>query len=145
MKLTKLALCAAAATALFGGSAMAQDFAVTGNVAITSDYVFRGISQTNEDPAIQAGVDVTSGPFYAGLWASNVDFGDTTDAEVDTYIGVKPEFAGFTFDIAAIYYAYLDQPTAANWDYWEAKVAASRAMGPLTLGAAVYYSPEFTG
>lgn len=145
MKLTKLALCAAAATAMFGGSAMAQDFAVTGNVAIVSDYVFRGVSQTAEDPAIQGGVDVTSGLFYAGLWASNVDFGTSTDAEVDAYVGVKPELAGFTFDLAAIYYGYIDTPTGPDVDYWEFKAAASRAFGPLTVGGALYYSPEFTG
>lgn len=145
MKLTKLALCAAAATALMGGSAMAQDFAVTGNVAIVSDYVFRGVSQTLEDPAIQGGVDVTSGPFYAGLWASNVDFGTTTDAEVDAYVGVKPELGGFTFDLAAIYYGYIDSPSGFDEAYWEFKGAASRAFGPLTVGGALYYSPEFYG
>lgn len=143
MKLTKLALCAAAATALFGGSAMAQDFAVTGNVAIASDYVFRGVSQTMEDPAIQGGVDVTSGLFYAGLWASNVDFGTSTDAEVDAYVGVKPELGGFTFDLAAIYYGYIDSPAGPEEAYWEFKAAASRAFGPVSLGAALYYSPDF--
>lgn len=145
MKLMKLALCSAVATVALGGAAMAQDITVTGNVGITSDYVFRGISQTNEDPAIQGGVDLTAGLFYAGAWASNVDFGDSTDAEVDLYAGVKPQFAGFNFDVAAIYYGYVNQPSAANWDYWEGKVAVSRPFGPLTVGGAVYYSPEFTG
>jgi uncharacterized protein (TIGR02001 family) len=145
MKSMKLALCSAVATFAMGGAALAQDFAVTGNVGITSDYVFRGISQTGEDPAIQGGVDVTSGIFYGGLWASNVDFGDSTDAEVDAYVGVKPELGGFTFDLAAIYYGYVDQPSGANWDYWEAKLGVSRAFGPATLGGVLYYSPEFTG
>ena len=39
------------------------------NVAAASDYVFRGVSQTEEDPAISGGVDVTVGSFYAGTWA----------------------------------------------------------------------------
>ena len=50
------------------------------NVGVFSDYVYRGYSQTNEDPAIQGGMDLTAGNFYAGVWASNVDFGDDTDA-----------------------------------------------------------------
>lgn len=145
MKLFKLALCSAVATVSLGGAALAQDFAVTGNVGITSDYIFRGVSQTNTDPAIQGGVDVTSGPFYAGLWASNVDFSTTTDAEVDAYFGVKPEFGGFTFDFAAIYYGYINSPSGLDEAYWEGKAAVSRAFGPLTVGGALYYSPEFYG
>jgi uncharacterized protein (TIGR02001 family) len=47
------------------------------NVAITTDYRFRGISQTNEDPAIQGGFDYAYAPysFYAGVWASSLEFG----------------------------------------------------------------------
>jgi uncharacterized protein (TIGR02001 family) len=143
MKLLKLALCSAVASVSLGGAAMAQEFAVTGNVGIVSDYVFRGVSQTGEDPAIQGGVDVSSGPFYAGLWASNVDFGTSTDAEVDAYVGVKPEAGGFTFDLAAIYYGYIDSPSSVDEAYWEFKGAVSRPFGPLTVGGALYYSPEF--
>jgi uncharacterized protein (TIGR02001 family) len=143
MKAIKLALCAAAACVSMGGAAMAQEVAITGNVGIVSDYVFRGVSQTLEDPAIQGGVDLTAGMFYAGAWASNVDFGTTTDAEIDVYAGLKPELAGFTFDFAAIYYGYIDSPAGPEEAYWEFKGAVSRPFGPLTLGGAVFYSPEF--
>ena len=47
------------------------------NVALTTEYVFRGISQTKEGPAIQGGYDLTCGIFYAGVWASNLDWGGT--------------------------------------------------------------------
>ena len=115
------------------------------NLALTSDYVFRGISQNDEDLAIQGGVDVTSGMLYAGAWASNVDFGDGTNAEVDLYAGVRPEVGGFSLDFGVIYYGYLGQPDDANWDFVEVKAAASRGIGPVTFGAAAFYSPEFTG
>ncbi len=61
------------------------------NAAVASDYVFRGVSQTESDPAVSAGVDVTQGLFYAGAWAGNVAFaGDAdTDAEIDLYAGVR--------------------------------------------------------
>ena len=122
----------------------AQD--VSANVAVTSDYVFRGVSQTQEEPAIQAGVDVTQGVFYAGAWASNVDFGDDqTDAEVDLYVGVRPEFGGFNWDVGVVGYLYADQPGGADYDYVELKAAASRAVGPATVGAAVFWSPDFFG
>ena len=78
-------------------------------------------------------------------WASNVDFGSGTDVEFDLYAGVKPVVGAVTFDLGVIYYGYTGQPAGANWDYWEGKVAASVPAGPATLGAAVYYSPEFFG
>ena len=128
--------------------AKAQD--VSANVALTSDYVFRGVSQTQEDPAISAGVDLTRNGFYAGGWASNVDFGDDTDAEVDLYAGYRPEGAGYALDFSVIGYLYAGQPDGADYDYVELKAAASRAVGQTpfglaTLGTAVYYSPDFFG
>lgn len=118
---------------------------VAWNVGAVSDYVFRGFSQTSEDPAIQGGVDLTSGGFYAGAWASNVDFGDDTDAEVDLYGGYRTEAGGFALDFGAIGYLYVGEPDGAEYNYAEFKAAASRAVGPATFGAAVYYSPDFFG
>jgi uncharacterized protein (TIGR02001 family) len=116
------------------------------NVAGTSDYVFRGVSQTQEAPALSAGVDLTYGSLYAGTWASNVDFGDgDTNAEIDLYGGIRPEVAGWNLDLGVIGYLYTNQPDGADYDYAEVKAAASRAFGPATLGAAVYYSPDFFG
>jgi uncharacterized protein (TIGR02001 family) len=107
--------------------------------------VFRGFSQTGEDPAIQGGVDLTAGSFYAGAWASNVDFGDDTDAEFDIYGGYRTEAAGFALDFGVIGYLYAGTPDGADYNYAEFKAAASRAVGPATVGAAVYYSPDFFG
>ena len=139
---------AAAAAALIGLSTPASaqsDVDVAFNVGVVSDYVFRGFSQTGEDPAIQGGVDLTAGKFYAGAWASNVDFGDDTDAEVDLYGGYRTEAAGFALDFGVIAYLYAGEPDGAGYNYNEFKVAASRAVGPATFGAAVYYSPDFFG
>ena len=105
MKLLKLALCAAVASTALGASAMAQDTSAPTfafNVGATSDYLFRGLTQTAKDPAVFGGVDMTAGLFYAGAWASNVDWG----IETDLYAGVKPVLGPVTFDIGAIYYGY---------------------------------------
>jgi uncharacterized protein (TIGR02001 family) len=115
------------------------------NVGASSDYVFRGFSQTDEDPQVFGGIDVTQGVGYAGVWVSNVDFGNGTDAEFDLYAGVKPTLGAVTFDLGVIYYGYVDQPKGSHEDYFEAKAAASVPVGPATLGAAVYWSPEFFG
>ncbi|MDO9076036.1 MAG: TorF family putative porin [Brevundimonas sp.] len=143
---TACACAAAVALLLTAGAASAQDSPdVAWNLGVTSDYVFRGYSQTSEDPAIFGGVDVTVGSFYAGAWASNVDFGDDTDAEFDIYGGYRTEVSGFAVDVGVVGYLYVSQPGGADYDYVEFKAAASRAFGPVTLGAAVYWSPDFFG
>lgn len=146
MMRTALACAAALAVLLTAGAASAQETPeVAWNLGVTSDYVFRGYSQTSEDPAVFGGVDLTIGGFYAGAWASNVDFGDDTDAEIDLYGGYRSEIAGFAVDIGGVGYFYASQPAGADYDYAELKAAASRAIGPVTLGAAVYWSPDFFG
>lgn len=146
MMRTALACAAAMAVLLTAGAASAQETPeVAWNLGVTSDYVFRGYSQTSEDPAVFGGVDLTIGGFYAGAWASNVDFGDDTDAEIDLYGGYRSEIAGFAVDIGGVGYFYASQPAGADYDYAELKAAASRAIGPVTLGAAVYWSPDFFG
>lgn len=143
---TAFACAAAAAVLLTAGAASAQDAPeVAWNVVAASDYVFRGYSQTNQDPALQGGVDVTIGALYVGAWASSVDFGDDTDAEVDIYGGYRGEAGGFAFDVGAVAYLYVGAPNGADYDYVELKGAVSRAIGPATIGAAVFWSPDFFG
>ncbi len=144
----KLALVGASVLVLLGAheaQAQAQP-EVAFNIGVVSDYVFRGASQTNEDPALQAGVDANfGGGFYAGAWTSMVDFGDGTDAEVDLYGGYRTEAAGYALDVGVLSYLYVNEPGAADYNVVEFKAAASRAIGPATLGAVVYYSPDFFG
>jgi len=150
MRTLKLALVAAVGSLALAGAAQAQEedsaFKLAFNVGANTDYTFRGISQTDEDPSVFGGVDATIGSIgYAGVWVSNVDFGNGTDAEYDLYAGIKPVVGAVTFDLAAIYYGYIDSPGGSNQDYFEFKGAASVAAGPATLGVAVFYSPEFFG
>jgi uncharacterized protein (TIGR02001 family) len=138
--------CAALAAALLtAGAASAQDVDVAFNAAVSTDYVFRGVSQTLEDPALSGGVDLTAGSFYAGAWASNVDFGDDTDLEVDLYGGFRTEAGGYALDFGVVGYLYANAPGGADYDYVEFKAAASRAVGPFTGGVALYVSPDFFG
>jgi len=146
MKAFKLALCAAVASLSVTSVASAQDAPeFSFNLGATTDYVFRGVSQTDEDPAIQGGVDVTSGMFYGGLWASNVDFGDDTSAEYDIYAGVTPTLGPVSADFGVIYYGYADKPDDPEYAYWEIKASGEIPAGPATIGASVYYSPDFFG
>jgi uncharacterized protein (TIGR02001 family) len=135
----------AAAGLAVAAPASAQEADVSFNLGVASDYVFRGFTQTDEKAAYQGGVDVTVGGLYVGAWASNVDFGDSTQAEVDGYFGYRTEASGFALDVGVIGYGYLNEPDNADYSYAEVKLAASRAVGPATIGGAVYYSPDFFG
>ncbi|HRK19944.1 MAG TPA: TorF family putative porin [Hyphomicrobiaceae bacterium] len=123
------------------------------NVGITSDYVFRGISQSARSWTGQGGVDMTYGIFYAGLWASGLDFGKTgagkeiARAEVDLYMGIKPVAGPITFDLGVIYYMYPGaRDSAAELNYVELKAGASASpWKDATIGATVFFSPEYTG
>jgi len=135
---------AALATLALAAPAMAQDAPqFSFNVGAASDYVFRGVSQTDEHAQVFGGVDVSMGQFYAGTWVSNVDFNDSTDAEFDLYAGFKPTVGLFSLDLGVLYYGYVDQPSGADLDYFELKAAAAVPLGPATLGAQAYWSPDY--
>ena len=138
-------LAAATATPTF-----AQEVTVTGNVALTTDYVFRGVSQTDESPAIQGGFDAAFGNtgFYAGAWASNINFGTGgSNLELDLYGGYKFALGPVAMDVGVLGYFYPGaSDDAAELDYYEAYAKPSIALtDQFTLGGGVYWSPEFTG
>jgi uncharacterized protein (TIGR02001 family) len=138
----------AAAGAALAGAASAQDAitpTVSFNAGVSNDYVFRGVSQTNGDMQFFGGADVSAGPLYAGAWVSNVDFGDSTDAEWDVYAGFKPTLGVATLDLGVIHYGYMGDPKGSGYGNWEFKGAASVPAGPATVGAAVFYSPDGFG
>jgi len=130
MKITKLSLIAmlAISTAFAGGDiapveevVVAEEpesaLEISANLAITSNYIWRGMTQTNNSPAVQGGLDLGYKGFYLGTWGSNVEFGDTTNnLEADFYAGYAGELAGFGYDLGYIYYAYPNESNAFNFD-----------------------------
>ena len=136
------------------GPALAEDkFAWSATLTGTSDYVFRGISQTDEDPTVQGSIGFTYGMFYAGAWGSGLDFNDDAELEVDYYAGIKPTWnhsplGDVTFDFGVIYYAYPGYSLGDIAEYVEYKAGysiASSIIKGLTTGTTVFYSPEYGG
>ena len=69
-------------------------FTFAGNVALTTDYRYRGITQTFNDPALQGGFVLSHETgLYAGVWGSNVDFGGTAHLELDSLAAHPKEVA----------------------------------------------------
>ncbi|MEN8178524.1 MAG: TorF family putative porin [Pseudomonadota bacterium] len=113
MKINKIAL--ACGVAMLGVSvhSMAE---VSMNIGATSNYIWRGVTQTEDAAAISGGVDWASDiGLYAGAWASNVQFApDTTPYELDLYGGYSAEVGDFGYDAGLIYYTY-DGDADANF------------------------------
>jgi uncharacterized protein (TIGR02001 family) len=105
------------------------------NAALSTDYVFRYISQTQEDSAVSAGIDWDSGQgFYLGLWGSNVDFNDDARLEIDFYAGYTFETeSGLAVDVGLIDYEYFNNESNDNI----LEGFTSLARGPASL--TVYY------
>ena len=126
----------------------AMAFEVSGNVTLTSDYRFRGISQSDTDPAIQGGFDVAfDNGLYAGVWASNVDFGTDADLEMDFYAGFGGSISeDVSYDVGYIYYDYpgtdgVDFALNGNEKEDYEEFYASVSFGDATIGAA--YSDDY--
>jgi len=148
----KKMLPAAVAASLLAGSATAvqafdiSSLEISGNVALTSDYRFRGISQSNRDGAIQGGFDLGfENGIYVGTWGSSVNFNDTDQydgsLELDYYAGwALPVSDNVGIDVGYIYYDYPDDDddTAA---YWE--VYGKVSLWDLTVG--LNYSDNYYG
>lgn len=113
MKMKKMALACGVAMLGMSAQSMAE---VSMNIGATSNYIWRGVTQTDDAAAISGGVDWSSDiGIYLGAWASNVDFGpDTSPYELDLYGGYAGEVGDFGYDIGLIYYTY-DSDDDANF------------------------------
>ena len=98
---------------------------LSGNVAVTTDYVWRGMTQNAEDPSVSGGFDLEDDSgFYLGMWAANVlaaEGSDTGSLELDGYLGFAGSFnddAGY--DVGYIAYTY---PGVSAWDFEETYIS----------------------
>lgn len=147
---TFFTLSAALVAALSAIPASAQDaeppkaFTVSGTVALVSDYRFRGVSQTNEDFAVQGGLTLAhESGFYIGTWGSNLagwgTFGGS-NMELDLIGGFKKDFDGTALDIGVTTYVYPGGATRTTVVEPYAKVSGT--FGPAALTAGVAYAPS---
>jgi uncharacterized protein (TIGR02001 family) len=120
----------------------------TGSFGFISDYTFRGVSQTEEHPALQGNFDWGHEKgYYLGVWGSNVNFadGDQANIEVDYYAGIAREYYGVTFDVGGVYYAYPGANEDLELDYFEYKFGLSYELPMVGVSTTVFYTPENTG
>ncbi len=136
MKFIKLSLAAAlAVTAVFAEDSN-SDLSVSANVAMTSNYVWRGMTQSGNSPAIQGGYDLEYKGFYLGVWGSNVNFGDKSSMEADIYAGYSGEVSKIAYDVGVIQYAYPNETEGSN--FAEAYLGLSYDFEVVEVGAMYY-------
>lgn len=158
------ALVGVAGAALVAGSASAADLAapepamiaevpsvidVAFGVAGVSDYVFRGLSQSKSDPAIQGYAELQAYGFYAGVWASSVNFNQVgfsdPSSEVDFYAGYRTTLGPVSLDVGGLYYWYPGELRGIReTDYWEifAKPGVT-FMDVVSLTGNVYWTSDY--
>lgn len=137
-------LAGVAAPAAAQDTAPPKPVTVSGSVGLVSDYRFRGVSQSDENLAVQGGFTIAhESGLYIGTWGSNLSGWGTfggANMELDLIAGYKLPVGGGTLDIGATWYMY---PSGFdNTDFIEPYVKLSGTAGPATLTAGVAYAPK---
>lgn len=120
---------------------------VSGNLALVTDYRFRGVSLSGGDPAVQGGITLThASGFYAGAWASSIDDGGSDvygDMELDLFAGWSGAVGeGVTLDAGLLHYTYPTNAAGAHAAYLEPYVTISGTLGPVEAKAGINYAWE---
>ena len=138
MKLAMLSLLLASVLTITPRMALAEESQpLSFNVSATSDYRYRGISQSRLKPALQGGADYAfSGGSYVGVWASTIkwikDGGGGADMEIDLYGGHKGQLGdSLGYDIGLLHYGYPSNRLNPSANTTEAYAALS--FGPASL------------
>ena len=121
---------------LIGALSLPSFASVSANVSFATDYIWRGMTQTGEEPAISGGFDYAAdGGFYAGIWGSNVNFSEGAGSELDVYFGYAFETeSGIGIDISYVDFIY---PGDTALDFQE--IGIGLTYGDFGLG---YYSGQ---
>jgi uncharacterized protein (TIGR02001 family) len=126
------------------GAAAAEDREFSWSVTATgtSDYIFRGMSLSDEDPVFQASIDGSYGIWYFGAWGSGLA-GDNGPTEIDWYTGIKPVLGPVTFDFGIVYYTYFWGDDPGEADYVELKAGLEFSpVKNLTVKPVFWYVPD---
>ena len=123
-------------------------FDIAFGVTLTSDYISRGITNSNSEPAVQGYVEPsielpTIGAVYLNVWSSNVDFGEGFEgAEIDVGGGIRPQFGALSLDLGYVHYFYT--PEHVSPDYGEIFAKADYNFEDMfTLSGRVFFAPDF--
>lgn len=137
MKSLNIIMSAALCSALLVADEAKSDFGVSANVALTSNYVWRGMTQTKDRAALQGGVDLTYKNGYFGVWASNASYIDSPISyEIDYYGGYADEAYGIGYDLGFQTCSYSNDHK--NSDYGQFTLGLSKKIDIVKVGVKGY-------
>ncbi len=116
------------------------------NIAYTTDYVYRGITLSDDGPAVSGGFDWGYSGFYLGTWASSISPVAGESVEIDWYGGYGGEISGISYSLDLLYYYYPGAASGADLDFFEFGGSLGYTFAaPLepTLGFGVMHSTDF--
>jgi len=113
----------------------------SGSATLTTDYMFRSVSNSNQNPAAQVEFDAAYGIFWAYAWGSNTSF-NPDGIEIDYGAGISPKWLGIDWTIGALEYTF---PGTSSLDYFELQTKAAHTWGNLTLSIGNWWSPDNFG
>jgi uncharacterized protein (TIGR02001 family) len=140
---------AAVTLALWPAAAAADDF--SGQAAVVSDYVLRGVSYSDGHAAVQGSLTWSNAGGVTGLhadgWVSSIDFGrgDPAKAELWGTVGYTASAGPLTIDTGLEYTHYAGAPKALHYAYYDGFVSATAALGVVSATAAVRHAPDYSG
>jgi uncharacterized protein (TIGR02001 family) len=118
-------------------------FDVGFGLAGTSDYVSRGITQTDSRPAIQGYIEPSYGIEYVNVWSSNVDFGDDfRGAEIDLAGGIRPKFGPLSLNVGWVHYFFIPENVGPSYGEVFAK-ADYEVTDKFVIGTQFWFAPDF--
>ncbi len=129
-------------------NAAASPWELSGSVTLASEYMTRGFSDSDSHPALQGSVSLAHESGWAAeIWASNVDYNDSWEAkaEVDFYLTYSFGMGPGDMTVGAGYYLYPGAKESLDYDHYEFFASYESALPNdiATLGAEIYYSPDF--
>jgi uncharacterized protein (TIGR02001 family) len=137
MKLKKISLAVALVTTLVFSAEDTSQLSISGSASLTNNYIWRGMTQTDNAPAVQSAVNFGYKGFYLGAAGSNVKFeGVDASVELDALGGYAGEAYGIGYDIGAIYYAYPKSSKEAN--FADVYLGLSKDFEVVKVGAKFY-------
>lgn len=132
--LLSIALTSLLASTAVVSTAASASIDVSGNVGVTTNYLWRGVTQKSDHPALSGGIDFSheSGA-YVGAWGSQADWAEDMTVEFDYYAGYAGEIKDtkFSYDVGYIYYAYPD--AAEDVDFSEVYAGVTYDFFTLTV------------
>ena len=134
-----------AAAVGFTSAAQAQSFDALefdAQIGVASQYIGKGLGKSAGDPSVNGSVEVSSGAFYASLFATTAKLTQGSDAEIVSVIGWRPEAAGYKFDLSVVNRDLPGTRDGVDANFWEYQADASRKLGPVSTRLRVNYTPD---